>query len=229
MTGDKHTVSAFDDELEGLRAMILELGARASAAIGEAVAALEARDAERARAVARADRDIDRLAARAESAAVSVIALRAPMADDLRAVVAAIKMSALLERTADYAKNIARRVESITEKYPKKLSGMVHEMTTEARGMLEDVVEAYAEGDVELAHKVCERDDTVDDLHDALTQGLIEFMIEEPKRIGQAAHLLFVSKHLERIGDQATNMAEMIAYTVTGKQTKPGKADLIAA
>lgn len=226
---ERHTVSAFDDELEALRAMILELGDRASAAIGDAIAALEVRDAEEARRVARADREIDRLAAKAESAAVNIIALRAPMADDLRGVVAAIKISALLERTADYAKNIARRVPSITAKYPKRLRAMVAEMTGEARGMLEDVVRAYANGDVALAHRVCDRDDTVDDLHDRLTKGLIEFMIEKPERIGQAAHLLFVSKHLERIGDQATNIAEMITYSVTGEQTRAGGSDLLAA
>lgn len=231
MTGDKHTVSAFDDELEALQAMILSLGDHASKAIGDAIAALEARDPKTARAVVAADADIDMLAARAENAAVSIIALRAPMADDLRGVVAAIKMSALLERTADYAKNIARRVPSITAKYPKKLRKMVAEMTGEARGMLEDVVRAYAEGDVDLADRVRARDDTVDDLHDALTKGLIEFMIEKPERIGQAAHLLFVSKHLERIGDQAVNIAEMIAYSVTGEQprNRDNGPDLLAA
>lgn len=222
MAGEKHTVTAFDDELKALRAMILELGDRASEAIGDAITALAARDAGEARRVAKADAEIDRIAARAESAAVAIIALRAPMADDLRGVVAAIKMSALLERTADYAKNIARRVPSITAKYPEKLRAMIHEMTDEARGMLEDVVRAYADSDVALAHRVCERDDIVDDLHDRLTQGLIEFMIEKPERIGQAAHLLFVSKHLERIGDQATNIAEMIAYSVTGEQARHG-------
>jgi phosphate transport system protein len=154
-----------------------------------------------------------------------VIALRAPMADDLRVLVSAIKIAALLERTADYARNIARRVSSVTAKYPKPLRKMISAMNTAAKDMLVDVVRAYADGDVKLAQDVCERDDVVDDLHDALTQALIEFMIEEPAQISQAAHLLFISKHLERIGDQATNIAEMVTYTVTGNQPKIRETD----
>ena len=220
MKHERHTVSAFDDDLDKVGAMIVELGGRAADATRDAVAALEARDDEAADAVARADKAIDALAARAEAAAVNIIALRAPMADDLRLVVAAMKTSALLERTADYAKNIARRVPSITAKYPKPLRIMVGEMTDAVRGMLTDVVHAYAEGDVALARDVCERDEAVDRLHDELTQGLIALMIASPHRITQAAHLLFVSKHLERIGDQATNIAEMVIYMVTGDQAE---------
>lgn len=221
MTGEtKHTVSAFDDELNELRTNILELGWRTSLAMADAIKALEQRDTVLADAVVSGDREIDRLAARIETAAVNVIALRAPMADDLRVLVSAIKISALLERTADYARNIARRVSSITAKYPKKLRRTIAAMNDAAKDMLVDVVRAYAEGDVELARKVCERDDVVDDLHDELTKMLIEFMIEEPAQISQAAHLLFVSKHLERIGDQATNIAEMVTYTVTGTQPR---------
>lgn len=221
MNGDvKHTVTAFDDELEALRANILELGWRTSLAMADAIGALEARDEALARQVVAADREIDRLAAETENAAVNVIARRAPMADDLRVLVSAIKISALLERTADYAKNIARRVPSITAKYPKRLREAIADMNEAAKDMLTDVVKAYAEGDVALADEVCARDDAVDALHDELTQMLIEFMIESPDKISQAAHLLFVSKHLERIGDQATNVAEMVSYMVTGKQPK---------
>jgi phosphate transport system protein len=221
MNGDaRHTVTAFDDELAALRANILELGWRTSLAMADAIAALEARDEDLAKQVVAADREIDALAVETENAAVNVIARRAPMADDLRVLVSAIKISALLERTADYAKNIARRVPSITAKYPKKLRKAIAEMTEAAKGMLTDIVQAYAEGDVALAHDVCERDDVVDRLHDELTEMLIQFMIESPDQISQAAHLLFVSKHLERIGDQATNIAEMVDYMVTGKQVR---------
>lgn len=232
MTGEvKHTVSAFDDELNELRANILELGWRTSLAMADAIRALEQRDTDLAGQVVIADRDIDTLAARIEAAAVNVIALRAPMADDLRVLVSAIKIAALLERTADYARNIARRVSSVTAKYPKKLRKLIGAMNDAAKEMLVDVVRAYAEGDVKLADEVCARDDIVDDLHDELTQALIEFMIEKPGQISQAAHLLFISKHLERIGDQATNIAEMVTYTVTGAQprVRDTEADRLAA
>lgn len=219
MTGEaRHTVSAFDDDLNALRTNILELGWRTSLAMADAIRALENRDTRLAGQVVLADRDIDALAAQTEAAAVNVIALRAPMADDLRVLVSTIKIAALLERTADYARNIARRVSSITAKYPGKLRQTIAAMNDAAREMLVDVVRAYAEGDVQLADEVCARDDIVDDLHNELTGMLIEFMIEEPGQISQAAHLLFIGKHLERIGDQATNIAEMVTYTVTGAQ-----------
>ncbi|MGP1354304.1 MAG: phosphate signaling complex protein PhoU [Parasphingopyxis sp.] len=226
MAGEaKHTVSAFDDELSALRANIIELGWRTSLAMEDAIRALEQRDAGLAQAVVDGDREIDALAAQVETAAVNIIALRAPMADDLRTLVSAIKISAILERTADYARNIARRVPSITEKYPKKLRKTIAAMNDAAKDMLGDVVRAYADGDVALAQSVCERDDVVDDLHDELTEMLIEFMIDKPDRISQAAHLLFVSKHLERIGDQATNIAEKVTYSVTGTHRKTGETE----
>ncbi|MEM8695912.1 MAG: phosphate signaling complex protein PhoU [Pseudomonadota bacterium] len=216
----KHTVSVFDEELSALRANILELGWRTSLAMEDSIRALEQRDTDLAKAVVAGDREIDALAVQIEMAAVNIIALRAPMADDLRTLVSAIKISAILERTADYARNIARRVSSITAKYPKKLRKTIATMNDAAKDMLGDVVRAYADGDVALAQSVCERDDIVDDLHDELTKMLIDFMIEKPDQISQAAHLLFISKHLERIGDQATNIAEMVTYSVTGAQPK---------
>lgn len=228
---NEHTVSAFDDELAALRANILELGSRASTAIKCAIDALDKRDEKRARQVVIDDRTIDALEAATEAAAVNIIAIRAPMADDLRTVVAAIKISALLERTADYAKNIARRVPDVSAKFPKDLWSIVGEMNGHASAMLVDAVRAYAENDSELAQQVIKRDDVVDELHDELTDKLIAFMIAKPHKISHAAQLLFVGKHLERIGDQATNIAEMVTYVVTGAQPKAREHanELIAA
>ena len=214
----RHTVSAFDEELDALRANILELGSMASTAIKRAVEALDKRDIGLAEQVTAEDRAIDALDARTEAAAVAIIARRAPMADDLRVIVAAIKISALLERTADYARNIARRIPDVTTKFPEDLWPIIGAMNEHAGAMLIDTVRAYAENDVALAHDVIERDDKVDELHDELTAKLIDFMIAKPERISHAAQLLFVGKHLERIGDQATNIAEMVIYAVTGSQ-----------
>ncbi|WP_299322966.1 phosphate signaling complex protein PhoU [Parasphingopyxis sp.] len=216
----KHTVSAFDDELGALRANILELGWRTSLAMADAIRALEERDTALAEAVIASDPEIDALATQIEAAAVNVIALRAPMADDLRVLISAIKIAATLERTADYARNIARVVPQFTGKYPKKLRKRIATMNDAAKTMLGDVVRAYADGDVELAREVRTRDDAVDRLHDEVTEMLMAYMIAKPERISQAAHLLFVSKHLERIGDQATNIAEMVTYSVTGNQLR---------
>ncbi len=216
-TRARHTVSAFDEELAALRAMILEMGVRASSAMTDAMSALNKRDTAMADSVIEDDKAIDALHQQAEAAAVNIIALRAPMADDLRVVVAAIKMSALLERTADYSKNIARRVESVSGEFPQGVWDILSGMSNEASAMLTDVVRAYAEGDEALAEAVIERDDIVDDLHDQLTAKLLKYMIRHPDRISQAAHLLFIGKHIERIGDQATNVAEMVTYAESGE------------
>lgn len=225
MNTGKHTVSAFDEELDALRDMILEMGRRASAATTDAIEALNKRDLEKAQAIVDADREIDALHHKAEAAAVNIIALRAPLADDLRGVVAAIKMCSLLERTADYAKNIARRVERITIEFPDRTWNILSEMSAEAGAMLTDVVRAYADGDTRAARAVIERDDIVDELHDRLTAKLLKHMIKNPDSISQAAHLMFIGKHIERIGDQATNIAEMIAYAETGGQPEARDTD----
>ena len=231
MTSTKHTVSAFDEELDALRAMILDMAQRTTTAMTGAIDALNERDLEHAGRIVAADREIDALHQQAEAAAVNIIALRAPMADDLRVVVAAIKISALLERTADYAKNIARRIESVSGEFPNRVWTILSDMNTAAAAMLTDVVEAYARSDAKAAADVIERDDEVDDLHDRLTEELLNFMIRKPKRIGQAAHLLFIGKHVERIGDQATNIAEMVAYAATGEapDTRDTDPDRLAA
>lgn len=214
----RHTVSAFDQELGELRALILELAGRTTHALEQAMRALGNRDRALAMRIVTADRTIDRLQTRAEAAAVSLIALRAPMADDLREIIASIKIAALLERTADYARNIARRVprmENDRGKAPALMSAM-HEA---AAGMLTDVVEAFATLDAQAAHAICVRDEAVDALHDDLTQALVEIMIDHPERITEATHMMFIGKHLERIGDQATNIAEMVIYAATGEQS----------
>jgi phosphate transport system protein len=232
LTGEaKHTVSAFDDDLDALRGNILELGSLASRAVRKSVRALEKRDVDLAKQIVLDDKAIDALDAQTESDAVNIIALRAPMADDLRTIVAAIKISSLLERTADYARNIARRIPDVADQFPEDLWLIASAMTDHASTMLVDAVQAYAKNDLELADAVIAHDDIVDDLHDELTAKLIEFMISKPTRISQAAQLLFVGKHLERIGDQATNIAEMVTYAVTGAQPKARESasDLVSA
>lgn len=213
----RHTVSAFDQELGELRAMILELAERTTYALDQAMRALGDRDRELAMRIVAADRIIDRLQARAEAAAVSLIALRAPMADDLREIIASIKIAALLERTADYARNIARRVPRM-EGDRGEAPAQVIEMHEAVAGMLADVIEAFSIRDARAAHAICVRDEAVDALHDDLTQALVQIMIDHPERITEATHLMFIGKHLERIGDQATNIAEMVVYAATGEQ-----------
>jgi phosphate transport system protein len=148
---------------------------------------------------------------------VQLIALRAPMAGDLRDVVAALKISSVVERIGDYAKNIAKRVPLIEHVTTIEPVSLLPEMARIATSMVHDVLDAFIQRDADVALQVCARDDAVDDFYDSIFRTLLTHMMENPQHIGHAAHLLFVAKHLERIGDHATNIAEMVYFAATGQ------------
>ena len=216
MASTGHTIKAFDEELDTLRANICEMGGLAEAAISEAMGALVRRDPEAAAAVVERDRRIDALETEIERQAVQIIALRAPMADDLREVVAALKIAGVVERIGDYAKNIAKRVPSIEDSRIRPLS-LLPEMARIAGEMVHNVLDAFAARDAKKAELVCERDAAVDDFYNAIFRALLTHMMENPHNITPATHLLFVAKNLERIGDHATNVAEMVYFAATGE------------
>jgi phosphate transport system protein len=211
-----HTLKAFDDDLDRLRATIAEMGGLAEAAIAEAMRALAERDREGARAVVERDLRIDALEAEVERQAVQIIALRAPMADDLREVVAALKIASVVERIGDYAKNIAKRVPAIEESANLKPLSLLPEMGRIVAEMVRNVLDAFVARDPAKAVEVCERDRAVDDFYNSIFRTLLTFMMESPSNITAATHLLFVAKNLERMGDHATNVAEMVYYAATG-------------
>jgi phosphate transport system protein len=138
------------------------------------------------------------------------------MADDLREAIAALKIAGVVERIGDYAKNIARRVRRI--EHDIEPLALLPEMAKIASGMVHDVLRAFAERDAEMAKAVCARDDALDDFYDSIFRTLLTFMIEDPQNIRAATSLLFVAKNLERIGDHATNIAEMVYYSATGER-----------
>lgn len=221
-----HTLKAFDEDIERLRALISQMGGLAEHAIGEAMRCLIQRDLEGAEQVVADDKKLDALEVETERRGVQLIALRAPMAGDLRDVVAALKISGVVERIGDYAKNIAKRVpvlESVGKIEPLSL---LPEMARVASGMVHDVLNAFVERDAAAAVRVCERDDAVDDFYDTIFRALLTHMMENPQSIGAGAHLLFVAKNLERVGDHATNIAEMVYYAATGDHMadRPGKS-----
>ena len=211
-----HTVKSFDDDLDQLRALVSEMGGRAEAQIGAAVEALARRDTDGAAQTVAGDEAIDALETEIERQAVRVIALRAPMADDLREVLAALKISSDLERIADYAKNIAKRVPVLAGSGPLQPVSIVPEMGRIVSAMVRDVLDAFITRDAALAAAVCERDKAVDDFYNSLFRTLLTYMMENPHHITASAHLLFVAKNLERIGDHATNIAEVVHFGVTG-------------
>jgi phosphate transport system protein len=216
MASTGHTIKAFDEELDALRGTICEMGGLAEAAISEAMQALVRRDPEAAARVVEGDGRIDALEAEVERQAVQIIALRAPMADDLREVVAALKIAGVVERIGDYAKNIAKRVPSIEDSKIRPLS-LLPEMARIAGEMVHNVLDAFAARDSAKAAAVCDRDAAVDDFYNAIFRALLTHMMENPHNITPATHLLFVAKNLERIGDHATNVAEMVYFAATGE------------
>lgn len=211
-----HTVRSFDEQIEELRTLIGQMGGLAEAQISDAVDALMRRDADAAMEVVVRDLELDRMEAEAERLAVTIIALRSPLADDLREIVAALKISAVIERIGDYAKNIAKRVPVLTQASPVQPSVIIPEMAKEAAMMIRDALNSFVDRDAELALQVTERDQKVDDFYNSLFRSLLTYMMENPHHITSSAHLLFIAKNLERVGDHATNVAEMVYFSVTG-------------
>ncbi len=222
----QHTDRGYEQQLSQLRASVLEMGGLAEHAIGEAMRCLVQRDVEGAALVVQDDKKLDVLEIETERRAVQLIALRAPMAGDLRDVVAALKISGVVERIGDYAKNIAKRVPLLENAGKIEPLSLLPEMARIATEMLHNVLDAFVERDAPAAIRVCERDNAVDDFYDSIFRTLLTHMMENPHNIGQSAHLLFVAKNLERVGDHATNIAEMVYYAATGRHMtdRPGKS-----
>ena len=212
-----HTLKAFDEDLDQLRGLIAEMGGRAEEAIAQSMQALVRRDTEAARQVVEADKRIDALEAEIERRAVQIIALRAPMADDLREVVAALKIAGVVERIGDYAKNISKRVHVIEQAANLEPLSLLPEMGRIAAEMVHNVLDAFAARDAAKAAAVCERDRALDDFYNSIFRTLLTFMMEDTHNITPATHLLFIAKNLERIGDHATNVAEMVYFAATGR------------
>jgi phosphate transport system protein len=215
-TSSGHTIKAFDEDLDRLRALISEMGGLAEHAIRESMRCLVQHDLDGAAKVVEDDKKLDALEIETERRAVQLIALRAPMAADLRDVVAAMKISIVVERIGDYAKNICKRVPLLVDRNIEPVS-LMPEMAKIATQMVHDVLNAFVERDAETAIRVIERDKAVDDFYNSIFRTLLTYMMENPNNIGQSAHLLFIAKNVERVGDHATNIAEMVYYAATGE------------
>jgi phosphate transport system protein len=213
----EHTVKAFDDDIGELRALVSEMGGLAETAIGDAIHALIRYDLETAARVVEQDDRIDELEAEVERQAVRLIALRAPLADDLREAVAAMKIATVIERIGDYAKNIAKRVPVFEHRVEIEPLSILPAMAQIVSEMVHNVLDAFAARDAEKAKEVIERDEAVDDFYNSLFRALLTYMMENSHNITQSTHLLFIAKNLERVGDHATNIAEMVHFAATGE------------
>ena len=213
-----HTVKAFDEDLGQLRALISEMGGRAETAITGSIEALVNRDLESAAKIVDGDRKIDELEAEIERQVVRLIALRAPLADDLREVLAALKIAGLVERMGDYAKNIAKRAALLQDARGMEAMSVLPAMGKIATEMVRNVLDAFVLRDADAAVEVAARDKAVDDFYNSLFRTLLTHMMENPHSITESTHLLFIAKNIERIGDHATNVAEMVYFAATGRQ-----------
>jgi phosphate transport system protein len=232
MTVTEHTTKAFDADLQELTRMVAEMGGLAEKQVCEAIEALTRRDGERARWVIAADAAVDAMQRAIEERAVSIIARWQPMAVDLRAIVGILRIAGQLERIGDLAKNIGKRIPAIHGDYrpPRAMRGVSH-MAMLLLGQLRQVLDSFIHRDVGKATEVWRRDDQLDLLYTSLFRELLTYMMEDPAAITFGIHLLFCTKNLERMGDHATNIAEAVAYMVTGRpliEERP-KADITSS
>jgi len=212
----EHTVKAFDEDITRLRGLIAEMGGLAEVALQEAMDALVKGDDELADKVVKGDKKIDLLESEVDKLAVRVIALRAPMADDLREVIAALKIAGVVERIGDYSKNIAKASRKIGERKQFEPLTLLPAMADVAGEMVHDVLTAYAARDAALAREVIRTDEKVDAFYNSIFRNVVTHMVENPANISAGAQLLFVARNIERIGDHATNVAEMVHFAATG-------------
>jgi phosphate transport system protein len=211
-----HTVAAFDAELNALHQAIGDMGRQAERQLADAVAALVAQDQALAGAVIAQDADIDRCEQAVETMAIRLLALRQPMARDLRDIIAALKIAGNIERIGDFASNIAKRTVAITQLPPGGVQRSLIYLAEAAGSLVRDVIKAYVDEDLELALAVRKRDAEVDTLYSSLFRELLTYMMESPQLITPCTHLLFIAKNIERIGDHATNIAETICFLIKG-------------
>ncbi|MBI1238655.1 MAG: phosphate signaling complex protein PhoU [Alphaproteobacteria bacterium] len=213
----EHTVRAFDAELDGLSATIAQMGGQAEAQLADAIEAISRRDTQLAERTIASDVRIDKAEREAESRAVRLLALRQPVAMDLRETIAALKIASDLERIGDLAKNIAKRALVLNREPPLRVVQSLARMGRQALSQLNSVLDAYSQRDPARAQEVWLRDEEIDEHYNSLFRELLTYMMEDPRTIGHCTHLLFVAKNIERIGDHATNIAETVHFLVKGE------------
>jgi phosphate transport system protein len=217
MIKDPHIASAFDRDLEAVQAMIMKMGGMVEQAISDAAVALDTQDDALAQQVRLGDKAIDALEEQINTECARIIALRSPMATDLRTVLTVMKIASSLERCGDYAKNLAKRTPVLTAMTPiPGAAGSIRRMARQVNNQLKDALDAFVTRDVGLAADVRLRDHEVDQMYNALFREFLTFMMEDPRNISPAMHLHFIAKNIERVGDHATTIAEQVIYLATG-------------
>ena len=212
----EHIIKSYDEELERLSKMIVEMGGLAESQLASAIEAVVTRDSALAARVIEGDDKVDQLERDLDNLAVRLLALRQPMARDLREIVAALKIGSDLERICDYAANVAKRSIALSQSPPIAPVHALPRMAHLALLLVKDVIDAYVERDADKAIVVWTRDEELDEMYSSLFREFLTYMMEDPRNIGIYTHLMFMAKNIERIGDHATNIAENLYYLVHG-------------
>jgi phosphate transport system protein len=212
----EHIIKSYDEELGRLNKMIVEMGGLAESQLAAAIDAVIKRDSALAAQVVAGDSAVDQLERDLNNLAVRLLALRQPMARDLREIVAALKIASDIERICDYAANVAKRSIALAQAPPVQPAYALPRMAHLALLLVKDVIDAYVERDAEQALAVWKRDEELDDMYASLFREFLTYMMEDPRNIGPCTHLLFMAKNIERIGDHATNIAEDVYYLIYG-------------
>lgn len=210
----------FQEDLERLKQLLLEMGGLAEEGVRGAIDGLARRDAAAVAAVLAGDAAINRLHIEIDRRAFTLLALHQPMAGDLRTIVAALKINTDLERVGDLAVNIAEAAERVLRQPPVEAPADIPRMARLAQAMLRDALDAYVRRDTALAQAVLDADDELDGLKTAIVRAYLPVMLADPATIERALDLILISRHLERIGDHATNIAEDVIFMVLARDVR---------
>ncbi|TWJ18270.1 phosphate signaling complex protein PhoU [Geobacter argillaceus] len=216
----EHYSKQFDTELNEIRQRLLEMGGKVEVMINDSLKALVERDSDLAERVIASDHEINRLEMEIDERCLEVLARRQPAARDLRFITLALKIVTDLERIGDQCRNIGKRTLELNEEPPLKPYIDMPRMAQWSGVMVKEALDAFVQGDDQLAYKVCRDDQFVDDLNDQIQRELLTFMIADPTSISRAMKINQISKCLERIADHATNVAEMVIFMIKGKDIR---------
>ncbi|MBL0162438.1 MAG: phosphate signaling complex protein PhoU [Xanthomonadales bacterium] len=225
-TSSDHIIKSYDTELTRLTGEIVSMGELAVKQLEAAIDVVERRDERAAQRVVDNDDAIDRMEQDVSHDVVRLLALRAPMAGDLRNVFAALRIAADIERIGDYAANVAKRAIPLSMVAPVRPAAGLEHLARMAATSVRDVLAAYRDRDVERAHAVWKNDTVLDEAYTGYFRQLLTYMMEDPRNITPCTHLLFMAKNIERIGDHATNIAENVWFQVTGEPLQAPRTKL---
>lgn len=213
----EHIVKSFDQELDLLKRTIVQMGGLAERQLESAIQSVVRRDSDLASRVVQVDVQLDDYENQIDNEAVRMLALRQPLAQDLREIISALKIASDLERIGDYAANVAKRAIALSQVPVVRPVHTIPRMGRLVQEIIKEVLDAYADKDLERALSAWSRDEEVDDLYTSLFRETLTYMMEDPRNITPCTHLLFIAKNIERMGDHATNIAETIHFLIEGK------------